>query len=73
MDNVAFRGDWFDAGIGVDALDIEREAASIEVVHALAFDEEARRIAARLWSSVTDGLRAWGSGRRRWGPGSRAG
>jgi hypothetical protein len=38
MKNVAFRGDWFDAGIGVELLDFERlsESVGIEIEHAIA-------------------------------------
>ena len=60
MEKVAFRGDWFDAGLGMEALDLERlpAALGVEIEHALVLDEEGLRLAAALWAWLVDRQRA---------------
>ena len=59
MEKMAFRGDWFDAGLGIEALDLEKipAAVGVEIEHALLLDEEGLRLAEAMW--------AWLVGRQR--------
>lgn len=47
MENVALRGDWFDAGLGMEALD-PPAVVGVESEHALVLDEEGVRLVEAL-------------------------
>lgn len=58
MEKVAYRGDWFDAGLGLEALARERfPSGGARGEHALALDPDGLRSARALWVWVERRLR----------------